>query len=116
MDSQLFALLIIALIAGGLVIALAAFIPLAMQLKKTARQIEITAATMDGILNHEFRELITQGEKVLEELEELPPWVKDQLNHAPGKRSVEALPVIGTPLGRTLLLWAAREGWRLFRR
>ncbi|HNR12002.1 MAG TPA: DUF948 domain-containing protein [Thermodesulfobacteriota bacterium] len=116
MNPQIVYVIVASLGGIGIIVLLVFLIPVLVQVRKTAQQFEVTAATLEKVLDQDFRELLDQGEKVLQELEDLPPWVKDKLARFPSERVLPAMPLVGGSLGRTLFLWALRGGWQLFKK
>jgi len=109
--------MIIVFILGGIfAFFLVSVLPLISQLKKTARQLEITAVTLDRVLQNEFKALLSRGEKVLGEVESISPMVKDQLNHISTKAGRFALSGISNHLVRAFALWFLKKAWRKVRR
>ena len=105
-------ILIVFVLGGCFVFILLLLIPLLNQLKKTARQLEVTAATLDEVLNSDLKVLLNRGGKVLQEIEEIPPLVKNKLTHIPTKAGRFALTGIGTHIARVFVSWALKEVWR----
>lgn len=100
-------------IIGGIFVLLLVTIPsLITQLKNTARQLETTAASLDSVLNHELKTLLNQGERVLEDVEEVTPLVKHKLSSISENATKLAIAGVGGYLGRALTLWALGAMWR----
>jgi predicted PurR-regulated permease PerM len=117
MEATDFWQMIIVFILGGIfVFLLVTVIPLITQLKKTARQLEITATTLDRVLQNEFKTLLSRGERVLGEIEAIPPLVKDQLTDISTRAGRVALSGVGNHLVRVFALWLAKKAWRKVRR
>jgi predicted PurR-regulated permease PerM len=106
-------LLVLTAIVGGVCVwLLIALPPLITQLKNTARQLEITAASLDNVINHELKSLLKQGERVLEDVEEVTPLVVHKLSSISENATKLAMAGVGGYLGRALTLWAFGTVWR----
>lgn len=116
MEPQTFYILLVVLVGGFLGGILVALLPLINQIKKTARQVEATAAGLDAILQHEFKALLTRGEKVLEGLGEIQPLVKDKLTHIPDGAPWMAFLGLSNHIARFLMFWTLKEIWRRIKR
>ena len=112
---QIWQIFIVFILGGIFVFILLALIPLINQIKKTARQLETTAATLDKVLNSEFKALLNRGEKVIGELEDIPPLVKSKLTHIPARATRSALMGVSVYLARTLIFWTLKGAWRTIR-
>ena len=109
--------MIIVFILGGIfVFLLVTVLPLILQLRKTARQLEITAVTLDRVLQNEFKTLLSRGEKVLGEFESIPPLVKDQLTQISTKAGRVAFSGVSNHLVRVFALWLVKKAWGKVRR
>lgn len=112
MEQSVLLLLLVGVVGGIFVVLLVTLPPLITQLKNTARQLEITAASLDYVLNHELKTLLNQGEKVLEDVEEVTPLVKQKLSSISENATKLAMAGVGGYLGRALTLWALGTVWR----
>ena len=112
---QIWQILIVFILGGIFVFLLVVLLPLINQLKKTAHQLEITAASLNEVLNREFKALLNRGEKVIEEFEEIPPLVKDKLTRIPSKATRFAFAGIGSHVAKSLILWTLKGAWRKIR-
>ena len=118
MEDQILLILLIIIVfilGGGFVFILLSLLPLINQTKKTARQLEITAESLDTILNDEIKVLLKRGDNVFREFEEITGLVKNKLTHVPGKATEFAFKGIGPQLARTFLFWSLRGAWRKIR-
>ena len=80
MENQILLILLIIIVfilGGGFVFILLSLLPLINQMKKTARQLEVTGASLDAILNDEIKVLLNRGDNVLREFEEISALVKN---------------------------------------
>ena len=118
MEDQILLILLIIIVfilGGGFVFILLYLLPLINQMKKTARQLEITAESLDTILNDEIKVLLNRGDNVLREFEEIPALVKNKFAYVPGKATEFAFKGIGPQLARTFLFWGLKGAWRKIR-
>ena len=115
MGQQHFYLMIVLLLGVTAIVGLAVLVPLARQLRRTAQQVESTAASMERVLNREFKDLLRQGEKVLDELEDLPPLVKEKIARIPTGGGAFSLSALASPVTRGLVLLAIRSALRRVR-
>lgn len=101
--------LIVVLLGGILIFLLVSFLPLTKQLKKTAQQLEITASSLNKVIDVDFKGFLNRGEKVLENWEkELQPLIVEKARHLP---SATAQFAMGSPVFRVLIFWALKEAW-----
>lgn len=114
-ETYLWQIVVVFILGGIFVFLLVAVLPLINQLKKTARQLEITAVTLDGVLQSEFKTLLSRGEKVLGEFEAIPPLVKDRLSPISSKAGLLAYSGISNHLVRVVALWCLKKVWRKVR-
>lgn len=106
-------LLVLVGVAGAILVWLLVLVrPLLEQLKNTARQLEITAASLDYVLNHELKSVLNQGEKLLQDVDEVTPLVKQKLRSISENATKLAAAGVGGYLGRALTLWALGALWR----
>ena len=110
-ETYLWQIIIVFILGGIFVFLLVTLIPLINQLRKTARQLEITAVTLDGVLQSELKALLSRGEKVLGEFEDISPLVKDQLTHISSKAGRVAFSGISNHLVRVVALWCLKKAW-----
>lgn len=108
-------MIIVFILGGMLVFFLVAVLPLISQLRKTARQLEITALSLDRVLQSELKALLSRGEKVLGEFEDLLPLLEDQLTHISAKAGRLAFSGMSSHLVRVFALWCLRKAWRKVR-
>jgi hypothetical protein len=103
---------IVMLLGGVFIFILFSLLPLTKQLKKTAQQLEITAASLNKVINVDFKGLLNRGEKVLENWEEeLQPLLLEKARHIPSATAQFAFSEVGSRLFRILILWALKEAW-----
>lgn len=114
-ETNLWHLIIVFILGGIFVFLLVAVLPLVSQLKKTARQLEITAVALDRVLQSDLKDLLIRGEKVLGEFEAISPLVKDQLTHLSAQVGRGALSGINSHLVRAFAWWCIRKAWRKVR-
>lgn len=112
MESQIWQILMVFFLGGIFTFILLSFISLINSIRQTARQLEITAATLESILNSEGRALLNRGEKVLREFEGTLPLVKDKLFQISATDTLYAFMGRGSHLDRGLILWILKEAWR----
>jgi predicted PurR-regulated permease PerM len=108
-----FLILIIILLGGIVIFILVSLLPLTKQLKKTAQQLEITACSLNKVINVDFKRLLNRGEEVLENWEkEIQPLIVEKARHIPSATAQFAFSEAGSRMVRVLMLWAAKEAWR----
>ena len=104
--------LIVVLLGGVFILILVSLLPLTKQLKKTAQQLEITASSLNKVINVDFKGLLNSGEKVLENWEEeLQPLIVEKARHIPSATAQFAFSEVGSRVFRVLILWALKEAW-----
>jgi ABC-type bacteriocin/lantibiotic exporter with double-glycine peptidase domain len=104
--------LIVVLLGGIFIFILVSLLPLTKQLKKTAQQLEITASSLNKVINVDFKGLLNRGERVLENWEEeLQPLIREKVRHIPSASAQFAFSEVGSRLFRVLILWALKEAW-----
>ena len=105
-------ILIVVLLGGIFIFILVSLLPLTKQLKKTAQQLEITASSLNKVINVDFKSLLNRGERVLENWEEeLQPLIREKVRHIPSASAQFAFSEMGSRLFRVLILWALKEAW-----
>ena len=109
-------ILIVLLLGGMLAFIFVSLVPLINQLKRTAQQLEITASSLDKVINNELKAVLNQGETVLEKVEELQPIIKDKVRHIPSATAQFAFSEVGGRMVRAVAFWALREAWAKIRR
>jgi hypothetical protein len=103
-------------LGGGIfVLILISIVSLGNSIRKTARQLEYTAATLNNILDNDVRPLLNRGERVLGEFEDTLPLVKAKLSRISARDIWYASTGIGGRLERGLILWTLKEAWRTVR-
>jgi len=115
-ETYLWQIIMVFILGGIFVFLLVTLAPLISQLRKTARQLEITAVTLDKVLQNEFKTLLSRGEKVLGEVEAIPPLVKDQLTQISTKAGRVAFSGVSNHIVRVFALWLVKKAWRKVRR
>jgi len=118
MENQILLILLIIIVfilGGGCVFILLSLLPLIKQIKETARQLEVTGASLDELLKDDIKVLLNRGDNVLRELEEISASIKTDFTHVPGKVSEFAFKGIAPQLTRVLLLWGLKGAWRKIR-
>jgi len=115
---ELALLVLIAVLLGGIFIfILVSLLPLTKQLKKTAQQLEITASSLNNVITDDFKSLLNQGEKVLENWEkELQPLIIEKARHIPSATAQFAFSETGSRVARILILWALKKAWGKIRK
>src|SRR4030042_2390641 len=110
---ELVLLVLIVVVLGGIFIfILVSLLPLTKQLKKTAQQLEITASSLNKVINVDFKGLLNRGERVLENWEEeLQPLIREKVRHIPSASAQVAFSEVGSRIFRVLILWALKEAW-----
>jgi hypothetical protein len=104
--------LILMLLGGVFIFILVSLLPLTKQLKKTAQQLEITASSLNKVINVDFKGLLIRGESVLENWEEeLKPLIVEKARLIPSATAEFAFSEVGSRLLRVLILWALKEAW-----
>jgi len=104
--------LIVMLLGGIFIFILVSLLPLTKQLKKTAQQLEITASSLNKVINVDFKGLLNRGERVLENWqEELQPLIVEKARHIPSATAQFTFSEVGSRLCRILILWALKEAW-----
>jgi predicted PurR-regulated permease PerM len=104
--------LIVALLGGIFIFMLVSLLPLITQLKKTAQQLEITASSLNKVINVDFKGLLNRGERVLENWEEkIQPLIVEKARHIPSATAQFAFSEVGSRVFRVLILWALKEAW-----
>ena len=104
--------LIVVLVVGVFIFILVALLPLTKQLKKTAQQLEITASSLNKVITVDFKGLLNQGERVLENWEEeVQPLIVEKAKHIPSATAQFAFSEVGSRVLRVLILWALKEAW-----
>ena len=116
MDVYVLQALLIILVAAFLVGILIALLPLINQLKKTARQMEVTAASLNDVVNNELRPLLVRTEKAVGGFEDLEQLIKTEVTEITHKANRLVLIGVKSPLARALIFWTLREVWRKIRR
>jgi hypothetical protein len=112
MKVQIWQIGIVFVLGGVFIFILISLLLLINPIKKAARQVEIAVANLDNIFNSELRFLLIRGEKVLGELEDIFPLVKDKLTHFPARNIRYAFMGIGGYLERSLIVWILKEACR----
>jgi len=110
-ETALWQMIIVFILGGIFVFLLVAVLPLINQLRKTARQLEITAVSLDRVLQSELKALLSRGEKVLGEFEGMLPSLQDQLDHFSAKAGRLALSGISNHLLRVFAVWFLKKTW-----
>ena len=110
---ELISLVLIVVLLGGIFIfILVSLLPLTKQLKKTAQQLEITASSLNKVINVDFKDFLNQGERVLENWEEkIQPLIVEKARHIPSATAQFAFSKMGSQVFRILALWALKEVW-----
>jgi predicted PurR-regulated permease PerM len=104
--------LIVVLLGGVFIFILVSLLPLTKQLTKTAQQLEITASSLNKVINVDFKGLLIQGERVLENWEEkLQPLIVEKAKHIPSATAQFAFSEVGSRVLRVLILWGLKEAW-----
>jgi len=104
--------LIVVLVVGVFILILVSLLPLTKQLKKTAQQLEITASSLNKVITVDFKGLLNQGERVLENWEEeVQPLIMEKAKHIPSATAQFAFSEVGSRVLRVLILWALKETW-----
>ncbi|WAC08132.1 MAG: hypothetical protein OS130_02745 [Thermodesulfobacteriota bacterium] len=105
-------ILIVVLLGGIFIFILVSLLPLITQLKKTAQQLEITASSLNKVINVDFKGLLNRGERVLENWEEkIQPLIVEKARHIPSATAQFAFSEVGSRVFRVLILWALKEAW-----
>lgn len=109
--------LIVVLLGGIFIFILTSLLPLARQLKKTAQQLEITASSLNKVINVDFKGFLNQGERALKNWEEeIQPLIVEKVRHIPSATAQFAFSEMGSRVFRILVLWALKEAWGKIRR
>jgi len=109
--------LIVVLLGGIFIFILTSLLPLARQLKKTAQQLEITASSLNKVINVDFKGFLNQGERALKNWEEeIQPLIVEKVRHIPSATAQFAFSEMGSRVFRMLVLWALKEAWGKIRR
>ena len=116
MDVNVLQALLTILVVAFLVGILIALLPLINQLKKTARQMEVTAASLNDVVNNELRPLLVSTEKAVGGFEGLEQLIKSEVTAVTHKANPLVLIGVTSPLARALIFWTLREVWRRIRR